>query len=309
MAPLFRLARTLLLSEAINGDAMLSIIIPTHLRTDLLHRCLTTVVARAPRGSEIIVVDDASPHDSVRQVAGAFGVRIVRQAPQRGFAAAANLGIRSSSGDIVELLNDDTEVQPGWGDAALRWFDDPSIGAVAPLVLAWPDGTTIDSAGDEYHAGGFARKRGHGEPLRSKYLEPRLVFGASASSAFYRRSALEKVGLFPESFGSYFEDVDLACRLQRGGWRTMFEPAARVLHHVGASQGKKTRRLLEQQSHNEELLFWRNTATEDLPRALALHAAVLAGKAWRRWSEGTLAPWLFGRLRSLGDIVKRPPAD
>ena len=277
---------------------MLSIAIPTHQRSDLLRACLHAVTTHAPAGTEIIVVDDASPDRAASQVAAAFtDVRVVRLDRQSGFAKAANAGIRASRGDIVEMLNDDTEVQPGWADAALRWFDDPGIGAVAPLVLAWPDGRIIDSAGDRYYIGGVAGKRGHGQPLSPEYVRACPVFGTSASAGFYRRAALDRVGLFPEHFGSYFEDVDLAFRLQRAGYRAMFEPTSRVLHHVSASYGRTGRRLIERQSCNEERVFWRHLPTSAIPK----HLAVLAGKAWRRLDEGTLLPWLFGRLRALGE--------
>ena len=295
---------------------MLSIVIPTHNRTDLLRACLQAVTRHAPTGTEIIVVDDASPDAAATAVAHTFGARSVRLNRQRGFAVAANTGIRASHGDLVEMLNDDTEVQPGWADAALPWFDDPTIGAVAPLVLAWPDGKIIDSAGDRYYLGGVAGKRGHGvflpAPLRGRgaggegaafageaaaFLQPCRVFGASASAGFFRRSALERVGLFPEEFGSYFEDVDLAFRLNRAGFRAMYEPGSRVLHHISASYGRVGRRLIERQSCNEERVFWRNLPTSALWRALPKHVAVLAGKAWRRLEEGTILPWLFGRLR------------
>lgn len=282
---------------------MLSIVIPTHQRWDLLHICLVAVLRHAPAGTEVIVVDDASPGDRVKQEVGAFpAVQHVRLSRRSGFAAAANAGIRRSRGDIVELLNDDTEVQAGWAAAALAWFADPNLAAVAPLVLAWPDGNRIDSAGDRYYLGGVAGKRGHGQPLHPDYLRPTAVFGASASTAFYRRSALERVGLFPESFGSYFEDVDLAFRLRRAGFTAMFEPRSRVLHWVSASFGPPGRALLQQQSCNEERVFWRNTPTAWLGLALPRHLAVLAGKAMRRWQEGTLAPFVCGRLRLLLEI-------
>src|SRR5262249_55221673 len=113
---------------------------------------------------------------------------------------------------------------------------------------------------------------------------------------------LERVGGFPESFHAYFEDVDLAFRLQRAGYRAVFEPASRVWHKGSASYGRPRRRLLEQQSHNEERVFWRNIPGRDLLRALPRHVAVLAGKAVRRWREGTLVPFLCGRLRLLTEI-------
>jgi GT2 family glycosyltransferase len=129
------------------------------------------------------------------------------------------------------------------------------------------------------------------------------VFGASGSSAFYRREILDKVGGFPEQFGAYFEDVDLAFRLQRAGGVVMFEPASRVLHRGGSSYGKSSRRLLEQQSCNEERVWWRNLPGRELIRALPRHLAVLAGKAARRWREGTLLPWACGRSRAWSEIV------
>jgi GT2 family glycosyltransferase len=282
---------------------MLSIVVPTHMRPDLLRACLLAVKRHGPADCEVIVVDDGSPGEEASRVAAQFAaVRVIRLASQGGFASAANAGIRASRGDVVELLNDDTEVQPGWAEAALRPFIDPAVGAVAPLVLTWPDGLVIDSAGDCYDLGGVAGKRGHGEPLTEAYLRPCPVFGASASSGFYRRTALARVGLFPESFGSYFEDVDLALRLRRAGLKAVYAPASRVLHHVSASYGRAGRRLLERQSRNEERVFWRNVPAHVLPRAVPRHFAVLAAKAWRRWQEGTLCPWLAGRLRVLSEV-------
>jgi GT2 family glycosyltransferase len=278
---------------------MLSIVIPTHHRSDLLRACLAAVRRHAPADAEVIVVDDASPGGAASDVARPIGDRVVRLARQSGFARAANAGIRASRGDVVELLNDDTEVQPGWADAALAHFADPAVGAVAPLVLVWPDGERIDSAGDRYYVGGVAGKHGHGRPLGPAYLAARPVFGASASSGFYRRAALDRVGLFPEDFGSYFEDVDLALRLQRGGYRAMYEPASRVLHHVSASYGTTGRRLIERQSRNEERVFWRNLPTRDLWRALPRHAAVLTGK------RVTLAWTLMAGVNTSADDARR----
>jgi len=286
----------------INPAARLSVVIPTHNRPDLLRPCLASVTRHAPPGTEIIVVDDASPGGAAAPVVAAFpGARLLRLARRGGFCAAANAGIRAARHAVVELLNDDTEVTAGWAGAALAWFADPAVAAVAPLVLCWPggQGARIDSAGDRYYLGGVAGKRGHGERVSDAFLRPGPVFGASASSAFYRREALLRVGALDETFGAYFEDVDLSLRLRRAGFEIVFEPGSRVLHHVSASHGRPAAELLEQQSRNEERVFWRNLPGRAVPRALPLHAAVLAGKAWRRWREGGLGPWLRGRLQVL----------
>jgi GT2 family glycosyltransferase len=285
-----------------------SIVIPSYCRADLLARCLSSVTRHAPPGAEILVVDDASVGGTIGHTAATFpGVRVLRLPQRRGFCAAVNAGLRAVSGDVIELLNDDTEVRAKWAEAALAWFVNPRVAAVAPLVLWGPDSQRIDSAGDRYFVGGIAGKHQHGAPACEAPAQACPVFGASASSAFYRREAVLRVGAFPENFGSYFEDVDVAFRLQRAGYTTMFEPQSRVVHRVSASYGRPRRRLLEQQSCNEERVFWRNVPARAWPRAVPWHLAVIAAKAVRRWHEGTLAPFLCGRLRVLtesGELMR-----
>jgi GT2 family glycosyltransferase len=287
----------------LNSPLSLSIVIPSHNRSDLLRLCLQSVRCHAAHSVQVIVVDDGSPDAAVSRVAGEFpGVAVLRNERSMGFAVAANHGVRAASGDVIQLLNDDTEVEPGWIDAAVARFANATIGAVAPLVLRGPphDGVpVIDSAGDEYDAGGFARKRGHGEPLTEQHRAPCEVFGASASSAFCRADVLKAVGGFPESFGAYFEDVDLAWRIRRAGFRCVYEPRSVIWHRVGSSYQKR-RALLERQSQNEERVYWRNVP--GVWRMLPRHVAVLAAKALRRVREGTLVPWSVGRLRAWAEI-------
>ncbi len=276
--------------------------VPSHRHAGLLAACLAAVARHAPAGTEVIVADDASAGHSISRVAESFGVRCVRLPRRGGFCATVNAGLAIARGEVVELLNDDTEVQAGWADAALPHFANSRVVAVAPLVLQ--HGTTIiDTAGDEYHRGGYASKRGHGVPWGLAPAALRVagpVWGVSAAAGFYRRAALDAVGGFPADFGAYFEDIDVSHRLRAAGGEIWYEPASVVLHHVSASYGRRpSRRTLEAQSCNEERVWWRNTSRRDRLRGLPLHLAVLAGKALRRQGEGTLTPWLAGRVRAL----------
>lgn len=310
------------MAEPSSNCPPLSVVIPSHRRADLLEACLTSVTRFGPPHTQIIVVDDGSPDSIVLRTASRFaGVTAIRMPRSGGFCAAANAGIAVATAPIVELLNDDTEVTAGWADAALRWFRNPSIGAVAPLVLQNnPDRLArglppvVDSAGDEYDFGGFAQKRGYGLvwgnckltadadpslflPSRSR---PNRVLTASASAAFYRRQALLQAGGFPVHFRAYFEDVDLSLRLRQAGLDIVHDPASVVWHWVSSSYGQRPRRqLLEQQSCNEERVFWRNVHGRDRLRWLPRHAGVLAAKAIRRFQEGTFLPWFLGRIRAV----------
>jgi GT2 family glycosyltransferase len=279
----------------------LSIVVPSHSRPDLLALCLETVFRFKPAGTQVVVVDDGSKDGCVSGVAKKFaGVQVIYHPKAIGFCVAANAGIAAATGDVVELLNDDTEVTAGWAEAALTHFANPAVAAVAPLVLQNDSARRaaglpplIDSAGDEYDPGGFARKRCHGSTRVPPAGE---VWGASASAAFYRRSALLAVGGFPEYFGAYFEDVDLSFRLRKAGYSIWYESASVVWHRVSASYGRRPgRATLERQSCNEERVYWRHVGWRHLPR----HAAVVAAKAVRRWEDGTLGPWATGRLRAV----------
>jgi GT2 family glycosyltransferase len=281
----------------------LSIVIPSHNRPDLLRICLGGIRRHAPAGTQVIVVDDGSRDGVVNRTAREYDIEVIRHERPLGFARAANRGIEAATGRIIELLNDDTEVEPAWADTAIACFGDPAVGAVAPLVLRGPPGSgtpIIDSAGDEYDRGGFARKRGHGKPLDEYYRRPCEVFGASASSAFYRADVLKAVGGFPADFGAYFEDVDLSWRIRRAGFRCVYEPESIVWHRVGSSY-RRRRRLVERQSQNEERVYWRNVPAKW--RTLPRHAAVLLAKAALRLREGTLIPWSMGRLRAFAELV------
>jgi GT2 family glycosyltransferase len=276
-----------------------------------LASCLDSILRHAPPGSEVLVVDDGAVDGAAARTAESFpGVRALRLESNGGFCRAVNAGVAATSGEIVEVLNDDTEVTSGWADAALARFSDPTIAAVTPLVLLGAPGEEapmlVDSTGDCYHVAGIARKRGHGERLWAGHFQPGPVFGASGSSSFFRRSVLEQVGGFPEEFVAYFDDVDLSFRLHRAGYRVFYEPASRVYHRLSSSYGRPRGELLALQSRNEELVFWRNLPAGLLLRALPSHLAVVAAKALARAREGQLGPFLRGRwaaLMQLGAVL------
>lgn len=281
----------------------LSVVIPSHRRADHLRRCLAILRRYAPSDTEILVIDDGSPDGLITRTAARGGIRAIPTGGA-GFCVAANRGIAASGAAFVQLLNDDTAVCPGWAQAALGPFADARVGAVAPLLVT-PDERTIDAAGDDWDAGGFTRKRGHGEPAAGEWLVPRDVPAACAAAAFYRRDALHRVGAFAAPFGAYFEDVDLSLRLGRAGYRVRYEPASRVRHWGGQSYGghRANPGLLARQSRNEERLFWRHLPTGlSGARALARHTLVLAAKAARRAGEGTLRPFLIGRRAAWAEV-------
>ncbi len=124
------------------APALVSIVIVSFNARDHLRRCLTTLYQHQQGAFEVIVVDNASPDDSASMVQDEFpDVRLVRNATNTGFAAAANLGAVAARGDVIAFLNPDSELRNDAFSAPATYLrDHPEVGALGIKVLN-PDGT------------------------------------------------------------------------------------------------------------------------------------------------------------------------
>jgi len=277
-----------------------SIVIPTYNGKHLLDTCLASIARHRPEALsiEVIVADDASTDGTVNWLSVVHpDVRFVRLERNGGFCVAANAGIAAARGSVIQLLNNDTEVQLGWVEAGMSPFSDPTVGSVAPLVLVRSAPDRVDSAGDQYALVGWPSKRGHGQPTEHwANRPPDRIFGASGSSAFYRATALRQVGGFDPSFGSYYEDVDLAFRLRWAGYECVFEPRCRILHDLSATYDHADPKLQERMSRNAEVLFWSNLPAGWLLLAAIPHSAFTLAQAAYRLLRGRHRPFVRGKL-------------
>ena len=287
----------------------LSIVIPTYNGRAHLERCLPSVCAHAPARTQLLVIDDCSTDDTATWISQHFpNVEFHRLEKNLGFCGAANFGLAQAHGDVVELLNNDTEVLPGWADACLQHFADPTVGSVAPLVVQMHQPEVIDSAGMDYHFCGWAFNRRLGRTIGADDLLPREVFGASGSAGFYRRSAVEKVGRLWPIYGAYFEDTDLAFRLRWAGFRCIYEPTSRVAHYGTATYGHQSDRHVYLISRNEEIAFWTNLPRWSLLLGVIPHFAFLMVRMVRKTLSRQARTFLAGKMSALSawrDILRQ----
>jgi GT2 family glycosyltransferase len=278
-------------------------VIPSYNGRHLLATCLASIERHRPRDRtiEVIVADDASTDGTPGWIAESYpDVHLVRLERNAGFCGAANAGIAAARGAFIQLLNNDTEVEAGWIEAGLAPFADPGVGSVAPLVLVRSDPTRVDSAGDSYAVFGWPIKRGHGQDAGVwSARPPDRVFGASGSSAFYRAEAIRAVGGFDPSFGSYYEDVDLAFRLRWAGYECVFAPTCRILHDLSASYDHSSPSLQRRMARNAELLFWSNLPTPWLVAAAMPHLAFTLVQGLWRLARGRHRPFVLGKVDAI----------
>ena len=148
-----------------------------------------------------------------------------------------NQGIRAAKGEFVALFNNDAFAEPDWLENLIRAAEaDERIFAVSSLMIRHFERELADDAGDYVTILGFACKRGDGMKA-SRYTKPCRVFSACGGAALYRKSILDKIGLFDENFFAYYEDVDISWRANSLGYKNVYCPTAKCYHICGATTG------------------------------------------------------------------------
>ena len=213
------------------------VVIPNWNGQRLLSTCLAALGRQHYRSFQVIVVDNGSTDGSVEWLRQSYpAVKLIVNQSNLGFAAAVNQGIMSTESQWVATLNNDTEVDEAWLSALLQAADtDPEIGMCASKMLFADRPQVINSTGICLDLAGIAWDCCGGRPNNDSDQKPQEVFGPCGGAALYRREMLDEIGLFDEDFFAYLEDVDLAWRARRAGWRALYVPTARVLHHHSAT--------------------------------------------------------------------------
>jgi GT2 family glycosyltransferase len=155
-----------------------------------------------------------------------------------GYAGGCNAGLQSARGEVLVILNNDTEAEPTWLSELLNALHrHPHAGMATPKVRLWDDRTRLHTTGDYVRTNGIPDSRGVWQVDSGQYDHEPYVFGAAGVAPAYRRAMLDDIGLFDADFGSYCEDVDLSWRAQLAGYRCVYAPRA-VLYHKVSATGK-----------------------------------------------------------------------
>ena len=216
-----------------------TVVIPNWNGSKYLEKCLDALLLQ--QGIfDVIVVDNGSKDGSVELLKERYSqVKTIFLSENTGFCHACNVGIEAAVTPYVILLNNDTEVLPGFVENLLRAIEkDERIFSVSAQMLQIQNNELIDSAGDMYTIMGWGYSRGKGKQA-GRYDKPVRIFSACGGAAIYRKSILDKIGLLDENHFAYLEDMDLGYRARIYGYTNMYEPTAKVIHAGSASSGSK----------------------------------------------------------------------
>jgi N-acetylglucosaminyl-diphospho-decaprenol L-rhamnosyltransferase len=292
----------------------LSIVIVNWNVRELLRRCLDSVAGSSKGGNEnrlslqLIVVDNASSDGSVEMLRSEFPhVELIVNDRNLGFTRGNNQGISVSDGRNVLLLNPDTEVLDNALGEMVAYMDEyPGVGALGPQLI-YADGRVqssrrrfpgLDTA---FLESTFLQQSfPHNSILRRYYVldwaedETQEVDWLVGACLLMRRKALDEVGPLDERFFMYSEEMDWCYRAKKQGWKVVYLPAARVIHHEGKSS-EQVLPMRHIQFQRSKVLFFKKHRGGWLVEALRFY--LLFTYLWQTLVESL--KWLVGHKRPL----------
>ena len=248
----------------INGEPLISIVIPNKDHVEDLRRCITSIEKKSTwKNYEIIVVENNSVEQSIRdyykELESDPKVKIVTYEGGFNYSRINNVGVKETKGEYLLFLNNDTEViSPDWMEQLLMYAQRKDVGAVG-AKLYYAD-NTIQHAGVVIGLGAH-RSAGH-----THYKMPRQHLGymgrlcyaqdvtaVTGACLMVKKSIYEEVDGLDESFTISLNDVDLCLKIREKGYLNIFTPFAELYHYEsktrGMEEGEKLRRYERECAH------------------------------------------------------------
>lgn len=226
-------------------DATIGIL--TYKSRDMLEGCLNSILSHHwSRRYEIIVVDNCSQDGTTEMVEQKYpAVWLIKNSSNKGVAPARNQIIKEASGNFIIFLDVDTLVHPESLDTLIQVMESHLETAIGGPKLVYRDGKIQLSCRpfpsllniiiegtflrDWFPNSKFVKNYTMEDWPHDKMREVDWMYGAAL---IIRRGALEKIGLFDESFFYLYEDIDICFRAKKAGYKIYYIPQATVTHFL-----------------------------------------------------------------------------
>jgi GT2 family glycosyltransferase len=228
-----------------NPLPLVSLIVPTRDRADLLRRSVDNLLATSYPAREIIIVDNGSTDEEtlylLRALSANSHAKVLRDEGEFNFSRLNNAAAAVANGALLGLVNNDVLASdPDWLVEMVQLAIQSDVGAVGAM-LTHPSGV-IQHAGCVLGVGGVASHvyagmpadfPGHGECLRAV----REVSAVTGACMLTTRAAWDAVGGLDEKLPVAYNDIDYCLKVRRLGLRVLWTPHARLQHVESASRG------------------------------------------------------------------------
>lgn len=295
----------------------ISAVIVNYNAGSLLADCVRSALAQV---DEVVIVDNGSRDRSICECERDFAyeprLATIHNHFNLGFAAACNIGLKSATGEFVFFLNPDCWLSGGAVAELLQVLQsDPKVAMVGGFLVN-PDGSEQGGGRRAVPTPwrSFVRSFGlnrfadrwpklffdfhlHRQPLPDQPIEVEAISGACM---LVKREAVETVGFWDEGYFLHCEDLDWCMRFRQAGWRIMFVPDAKIVHHKGGCSHSRPI-FVEWHKHRGMLRFYRKFFRHQYPgvlmwlvtlgvwiRFVSVAVGFMVKRGWRRlgWARG-----------------------
>ncbi|MGH7156958.1 MAG: glycosyltransferase family 2 protein [Candidatus Saccharimonadales bacterium] len=220
--------------------------------------CLESIRRLDYPAVEIIVVDNGSRDGSKEYLAAQKDIVYIDLPKNTGFTGGQIAAYEKANGDFIALINSDALVDKNWLRIGVEVMRDSRVAAVGGKAYIWQDGEEpYKNVGAFYSYQAINLWRGYATTMTAgeKQLEVDSISGAGV---LIRRKTIEEVGYFDKRFFAYFEETDLFARMQRAGYRIVYEPTMHTWHKIASSTKDKPYFLLYYMNRNRFLFAIKN---------------------------------------------------
>ena len=217
---------------------------------------------------EVIVVDNNSAVDPTSELKQEYPAAVIIRSPQNlGFTGGNNLGMKESNGEYVFIVNNDTEVTESVFERMLEGFAaDKRVGVVSPKIRYFDQPDRLQFAGFTEINPFTGRNRGigHLEVDRGQHDQGSFSPYAHGAAMLVKREVMDTVGVFPELFFIYYEELDWSSQITRAGYKIYYQPAALIFHKESITMGRESAIKAYYHNRNRILFMRRNFRTYQL---------------------------------------------
>src|SRR5258708_1652275 len=186
---------------------------------------------------EIIVVDNASIDGSTDSLKKE--IKLIKNKENLGFAGGNNIGLKQAMGEYVLLLNNDTEVSSDLLTVLVEKLkSDKELVAIQPKIFLMDEKGKLDNCGSFLTRIGFLEHLGFAKLDAPEFNKERLILSAKGACILIKRKVIDKVGLFDDDFGSYFEESDFCWRVWLAGYKILYFPETFIYHKLAYTAKK-----------------------------------------------------------------------
>ena len=213
---------------------------------------------------EILVCDMSSDVDPTQRIlAGNYpNTKVLKSLKNLGWGPGNNWGMKQANGEYYFVVNNDTEITPDLLEILLHpFFEDLSIGITCPKIKYFNNPNVIQYAGflPINPFTGRNKSIGNCELDEGQYDQSSFTFSAHGCAMMIKKSVLTKVGMFPEKFFIYYDEMDLSARVIKAGYKILYEGKGVIYHKESMAMGKKSSLKTYYLTRNRILYMRRNS--------------------------------------------------